>query len=421
MNQRLQHTPEGLRDLHSVEASIKRELQSRIMMVFHRYGFKDVETPTFEYIDIFNHDRGTIDIKMMYKFFDRDGNILALRPDITPSIARFVSTFYSRDNNPKRICYLGNAFRNNESYQGKLKEFTQAGIELIGNDSADADAEVIALVINCFLAVGLKDFQIDIGQAGFLKGILEEAGLSSEYEEELRKLIDEKNYIAIEELLNSLEMEEQYKGLLLDLPKLFGDVKVLEKAKNLTTNRKAIEAINRLEEIYNILCDYEVEKYVTFDLGTVSHLHYYTGIVFKGFTYGTGVSIVDGGRYNELLGRFGKQSAAVGFAIEVDELMNAIERQQIDIPISRVDTLLLYNKESRKIALKLGEKMRMDGMNVEVGLLENVLSDNIEYGKTNNIGGIMSFISSDEVKLINLESNEEIIISVDELMQKGDK
>lgn len=421
MNDRLLHTPEGLRDIHSNETSKKNELQKRIMAVFHRYGFKDVQTPTFEYIDIFNHDRGTVDIKMMYKFFDRDGNILALRPDITPSIARFVATFYNHEDTPKRICYLGNAFRNNESYQGKLREFTQAGIELIGIDSADSDAEIIALVINSFLSAGLKEFQIDIGQAGFFKGLLEEAGLKSEYEEELRELIDQKNYIAVEELLDSLDLNEQYKQILLDLPKLFGDVNVIKKAKQLTTNENALSALNRLEEVYKILCDYEVEKYVTFDLGMVSHLNYYTGIVFRGFTYGTGVSIVDGGRYNTLLSQFGKDTPAVGFAIEIDELMNAIERQQIDIPFNRTDTLLIYNKESRKIAVKIAEQMRMDGMNVEIGILDRDINKNIEYGKKYGIGGIMNFISDKEVQLVNLETDEKVMISVEELMQKGDE
>jgi ATP phosphoribosyltransferase regulatory subunit len=415
MNDRLLHTPEGLRDIHCTETSKKNELQKRIMSVFHRYGFKDVQTPTFEYIDIFNHDRGTVDIKMMYKFYDRDGNILALRPDITPSIARFVATFYNHEDTPKRICYLGNAFRNNESYQGKLREFTQAGIELIGVDSSDADAEIIAIIINSLLSTGLKNFKIDIGQAGFFTGLLEEVGLKSEHEEELRKLTDEKNYIAVEELLNSLEIAEEYKRALLDLPKLFGEVSVIEKARKMTTNIHALEALDKLEEVYKILCEYEVEKYVSFDLGMVTHLNYYTGIVFRGYTYGTGVSIVDGGRYNTLLSQFGKDTPAIGFGIEIDELMNAIERQQIDVSIDRIDTLLIYNKASRSIAIKIGEQMRMQGMNVELGLLANNIQDNISYGKRYGIGGIMNFVTDKEVELTNLETEEVVKISVDEL------
>ncbi|PKM53973.1 ATP phosphoribosyltransferase regulatory subunit [Petrocella atlantisensis] len=409
------HTPEGVRDIHCNEALKKHEIQRRIMAVFHHYGFLDVQTPTFEYIDVFSHDSGTIDIKNMYKFFDSDGNILVMRPDITPSVARMMATGYHHENTPKRFCYLGNAFRNIESYQLKLREFTQAGVELIGIDSEDADAEIIAIVIQSLLAVGLKDFQIDIGQAGFFKGLLEEAGLDSKYEEELRMLIDQKNYIAVEELLDSLELDQAHKKVLLDLPKFFGDVKVIEQAKSTTMNKKALAALDRLERIYNILCDYKVEQYISFDLGMVSQINYYTGIVFRGYTFGTGVSIVDGGRYDTLLQEFGHSAPAVGFAIIVDEVMNSIERQHIEIDVPSTDTLLLYNLKSRTMAISIADRMRREGMRIEIGMLDRDLEENIAYGKKNHIGGIMNFLSLDEVELVNLETEERNTVDVKSL------
>lgn len=421
MVDRLLHTPEGVRDIHCEETSNKIELQNRIQSVFHRYGFKDIQTPTFEYYDVFNHERGTVDIREMYKFFDRDGNILALRPDITPSIARFVATFYKNYNNPMRICYVGNTFRNRESYQGKLREITQAGAEFIGPNSADADAEIIALVINSLNIAGLEDFQIDIGQAGFFKGIVEEAGLNSNEEEEIRKLIDEKNFIAVEELLTELDMSEESKKVFLDLPKLFGSVEVLEQARKLTTNKKAIEAIDRLEKVYEILCDYGAQKFISFDLGLVNELNYYTGITFRGYTYGTGVSIVDGGRYDTLLKQFGKDTPAVGFAILIDELMMAMERQKLTLPVLETDTLILYTEDSRRIAIRIAEEYRSEGMNVETELIDNTMDEIIKYGKERNIGGIMNFVDSKNVELINLETLDKTKVSVEELLKEGDK
>ena len=417
MNDKLLHTPEGVRDIHFQEAQKKDAIQRKIMTVFHRYGFQDVQTPTFEYIDVFNNKFSTIDMKDLYKFFDREGNILVLRPDITPSIARLVATNYNHENTPKRFCYMGNTFRNSESYQLKLKEFTQAGVELVGVDNVDADAEILALVIHSLMASDLEDFQIDIGQAGFIKGLLEEAGLDPAFEEELKKLIDEKNYIAVEELLFDLELEEVKKQQLLDLPKMFGDVSIIDKAREMTTSQTAHEALDRLADIYSILCDYGVEKYVSFDLGMVSQINYYTGIIFRGYTFGTGVSIVDGGRYDTLIDEYGFNAPAVGFAIVIDEVMNSLERQSIEVATEKKDTLLLYKADSRKMAIQVAHRMRADGMNIEIGMLDLDLEANIAYGKKENVGGILNFISAEEVELINLETEEKQTLDVKSLLE----
>ncbi len=417
MNDRLLHIPEGVRDLYTLEASKKIELENRISSVFNSYGYKPVQTPTFEFIDIFSKEMGTVDIKMMYKFFDRDGNILALRPDITPSIARFVASSFEKDSMPNRICYLGNTYRNNESYQGKLREVTQGGVELIGIDSPDADAEIIAVLVNSLLVSGLEEFQIDIGLASFFKAIIEEAGIDSSYEEELRRFIDEKNYIAIEEILLSLNMDEEHKQALLDLPKMFGSIDIIEKAKLMTKSSKALMALDRLEKIYSVLKDYGVENYISIDLGMVSQINYYTGIVFRAYTYGTGVAIADGGRYDGLLGHFGYDTPAVGFAIIIDELMASILRKDIDIPAQEIHTLLLYNDASRKIAIQIAESMRSQDMNIEIGMLDKAVEENIIYGKKQRIGGIMNFISGEQVELINLITDEKTILAVSDLFE----
>lgn len=420
MNYRLLHTPEGVRDIYVDEASRKNELQNRIMSILYSYGFKNVQTPTFEYIDVFHHDQGTVDSNRMYKFSDRDGNLLALRPDITPSIARFAATSFEEKPLYQRLCYLGNTFRNNEALQGKLREFTQAGVEFIGNDSPDADAEMIAILVNCLLVSGLTSFQIEIGQAGFFKALVEDSGLSRKNEDELRGLIDEKNYISLEELIKDLKIDERNKAALLDLPKLFGTIDVIEKARKMTDSEKALKELERIEQVYEILKDYGIDKYISVDLGMVSSLNYYTGIVFRAYTFGTGASIADGGRYNSLIQQFGKDAPSVGFAIIIDGLMTALERQGIKLPIEEIHTLLLYNPSSRKIAIGISESMRAQEMNIEVGLLQKTIEENIDYGKKRNIGGIMNFISEDEVQLINLTTDERQLIPVSELFEEDD-
>ncbi|HHW67244.1 MAG TPA: ATP phosphoribosyltransferase regulatory subunit [Epulopiscium sp.] len=415
------HTPEGVRDLLPRECAKKIEIERRIESVFNRYGYYNVQTPTFEYYDVFSEDNGKIQQKHMYKFFDREGAILALRPDMTPPIARMAATTLKDESKPIRLCYIDKAFRYNESYQGKTREFSQAGVELLGMNSDEADAEVIALAVNSLSAAGLNEFQIDLGQIDFFKGVLEEAGLSAEEEEEIRQLIENKDFIGVEEFIEQFPIASDLKQLFLDLSKLCGSIDVIEKTKNLTNNSRSKEALEKLKRVYEILCDYGVEKYISFDLGMVSRSNYYTGIIFRGYTYGTGFTILEGGRYDGLVGEFGRDCPAVGFGITVEQLMNAINRQKIEIPVWKVDTLLVYEPKGRKQALMTGDLLRSQGMYIENSLIHEDIEQNKKYARSKNIGGILYFEDDQNVQLINLMTNQTIRTTVEELIQKADK
>ena len=188
MEQKL-HTPEGVRDIYSRECEIKLTLQKKLNQVLHLYGYRDIQTPTFEYYDVFREEIGSTSTQELYKFFDREGNILALRPDITPSVARAAATLFDTEDFPLRFCYVGNTFINHTSYRGKLKENTQFGAELIGLDSVEADAEMIAMVADALKKTGLEEFQISIGHVDFLQSILSAAELDEETVERIRELI----------------------------------------------------------------------------------------------------------------------------------------------------------------------------------------------------------------------------------------
>ncbi|MBQ5473746.1 MAG: ATP phosphoribosyltransferase regulatory subunit, partial [Lachnospiraceae bacterium] len=180
MNSKLLHTPVGVRDIYGTEYEQKLLVMDRIHDIFKSYGYSDIQTPTFEFFDIFNKERGSVASKNMYKFFDREGNTLVLRPDMTPSIARAAAKYYMDEQFPMRFCYSGNAFINDSEYQGKLKEFTQVGAELLGDTTSDADAEVIVMVIESLIAAGLTEFQIEVGHPEYFKGIVEELNLEEE-------------------------------------------------------------------------------------------------------------------------------------------------------------------------------------------------------------------------------------------------
>lgn len=403
MMDKLLHTPEGVRDIYNSECETKMSLERNLKSRIHRYGFRDIQTPTFEFFDIFSKERGTVPSKDMYKFFDREGNTLALRPDITPSIARCVAKYYKEESMPIRLCYCGSTFINNSSYQGKLKETTQLGAELINDASVEADAEMIVLTVECLKLSGLEEFQIEIGQADFFKGLVEEATLKDDEVEQLRVLIENKNLFGVEELISEKQIEEPVKKVFLQLTELFGSIEIVSSIKSIIKNQRAIKAIERLEQLYDLLKAYGVEKYISFDLGMLSKYNYYTGIIFRAYTNGTGDAVITGGRYDTLVSQFGKDAPAIGMAVLVDQLLTALSRQKLIPKLEPTNTLIVYKKELRNTAIALTQHFRSEDMNIELLLEEKEIEINtyIEYANRSSIGGILYLAKPNEVLVIN--------------------
>ena len=368
MENRLLHTPEGVRDIYSSECEKKQIIEEKLFHVLKQYGYQAIETPTFEYFDVFSREVGTTASKELFKFFDREGNTLVMRPDFTPSIARSAAKYYHDESMPIRFGYMGNTFINHMSLQGRLKETTQLGAELIGDDSVNADAEIVALMIRCLKTAGLKEFQVSIGHMDFFRGLIEEANLDEDTELKLRELISNKNHFGIEELLGEHNIKKEVCQALGKIPELFGSIDMLQEAKALAGNEKSKKALERLEAVYEALKVYGVEDYIAFDLGMLSKYKYYTGVIFKAYTYGVGEALITGGRYDGLLKHFGKDAAAIGCVLIVNQLLAALSRQKIEIKTCKDTILLVYETGMADKAVKEAEKLREQGK--KVALLE---------------------------------------------------
>lgn len=375
MENRLLHTPEGVRDIYGEEYLKKLYLQDTLHQQIKSYGYMDIMTPTFEFFDVFSKEIGTTPSKELYKFFDKENNTLVLRPDFTPSVARAAAKYFMEEEQPIRLSYLGNTFTNRSDLQGKLKEVTQIGAECIGDGSVEADAEMISIVIESLLKAGLQDFQVSIGEVEYFKGICESAGIGEATELELREQISNKNYFGTEEILDDCNLDNTTRERIMKVTELFGTVEILKQAEQNAGNERSICAVSRLKALYEMLVCYGIEKYVTFDLGMLSKYHYYTGIIFRAYTFGTGDAVVKGGRYDGLLRKFGKDSPAIGFVIVIDQLMSAMLRQKIDMPTEGNYVPLLYTQDSVKEAIAFAKKMRADGYDVE--LIQKKESSNI--------------------------------------------
>ena len=407
--EKLLHTPEGVRDIYNVECGKKLALENRLKKTLHLFGYHDIQTPTFEYFDVFRKEIGTIPSKDLYKFFDKEGNTLVLRPDITPSIARVAATLFGEEDLPIRLCYTGNTIINHSNNQGRLREVTQKGAELIGDESVEAADQMLAMVIESMQAIGLKEFQLSVGHLGFFQSLIEDAALDEEARERVVELINNRNYFGVEEYLDSIMVKRSSKEAFAALGNLVGGVEVLAKAKNIAPNSSGIMAVKRLEKIYDILALYGVEKFVTFDLSMTGNYGYYTGIIFRGYTFGTGDAVVKGGRYDHLLEKFGKTSASIGFAIVIDELMNALIRQKIRIVYTRKNAIILYDESRARDAIRLAKDFRAKAKNTELikKSPEKGLEDYIRFGKEYYAGSLVYIKKSGEITIVKLVTGEQ--------------
>ena len=400
MKKKLLHTPEGVRDIYNEECEKKSYLENVIHDTFKSYGYADIQTPTFEFFDIYSKESGSVPSNNMYKFFDREGYTMVLRPDMTPAVARAVSKYYMDETMPVRFCYKGNTFINHAEHQGKLKEITQIGAELIGDNKSDADAEVIAMTIDSLIKCGLKEFQIEIGHVDYFHGLMEAAGLDEDEIENLMTLLENKNFFGVDELITSSNIPDAVKEVFDRLPELTGSIDVITKARALYTNEMMNQALDRMEKLYEILSFYGLEKYISFDLGTIADFDYYTGTIFRGYTYGTGNPIAKGGRYDNLLKRYGKNSPSTGFAIDLDQLLIVLNRQKIAINASKPKTLILYDENVKAKAINAAKDLRAKSIQVVSMRKSSKMSmeDYETYCKDNNFNSLILITANDVVR-----------------------
>ena len=248
------------------------------------------------------------------------------------------------------------------------------------------------MVTECLLAAGLKDFQISVGHADFFRGLVEAAGINEEEEAELRSLISNKNFFGVEEFAETLDLSEDLKQLFHMLGSLNVAFDDLKRAKELAASYpRILAAIHNLEELHKVLEVYDINRYISFELGIISDYQYYTGIIFSGYTFGSGEAIVKGGRYDKLLTYYGKNSASIGFAVVVDQLMAALSRQKINIPVEKDAMLIVYSKEKQKEAILMAKKERADHIPVEIILRDEDKSeeDYNNYAKRNRISKVI--------------------------------
>lgn len=355
--------PEGTRDLVPKEYKIKKGLQKNIEEIFEKWGYREVVTPTIEFYQTFNSIFENIKEEEVYKFFDYKGKILILRPDMTIPIARIVASKFKDMKEPLRFRYSSNVFRMNESLVGKRNEYTDCGVELIGASGINSDLEVLVTALDVMQVVKGNNTKLEIGNINFFNSAIEDLDLDDEKKSKLAELIDKKSMKELYEFLDSIDINQSYRKFFKELPWLFGDREVLKLAKTYCFNDKLIKSIKYLEKLAELLKQLGYEKEISFDLGMVQKLNYYTGITFRGFVEGVGMAVLSGGRYDSLIGNFGDDRAAIGFSINIDNLMDTMDKNNYkNEEIYKVN----YGDENVVEAFYKAKQLRKSGHIVEM-------------------------------------------------------
>lgn len=310
--------PKGLRDLLPDEVKIKRNIERQAISLFTQYGYEEVITPAFEFLEVVESGAGSNIREELFLFMDREGGIVSLRPEMTVSIARLAATHLQDEPLPKRLYYLGNVFRHVQPQKARYREFWQLGIELLGGRGPIADAEVINIACRTLQAIGLQDFKISLNHIGIFNSLLNESGWGYEDQAVIRKLVEDKDLVELSRVLESLAIDDYLKETIARLPVAHGSPEILQSLPFLQKSSGTSQAVTDLLKTYEALKAYGIIDHIVIDMGVLRGLDYYTGIVFEGYSPDLGYGLLGGGRYDNLIGKFGFACPATGFALGLE-------------------------------------------------------------------------------------------------------
>lgn len=414
--------PKGVTDFLPEKAGKIGYIEEKIRRVFELWGFRRIITPLLEFYDVMALGMGEDLKEKAFRFDDRQtGKLLAIPPDITPQIARIVATRMHGYPLPHRICYHGRVLRHAEIQSGRSREIFQAGVELIGLDSPEADAEMVAMAVEVLKGLGFQDFKVDIGQVEFFRGIMASSGLSVTAQKLLQEAISKKDASGVRSILEKEAVSDAVKQEISALPRLFGGREVLTEARRVVTNDRSKRALENISQVLDILDIYGVSDYLTIDLGEIRGLDYHTGLTFEGFVGGLGEPVCGGGRYDGLTARYGFPAPATGFAFNILALLSALDRRP-DVEASKTKDFLLFNlQDDRREALEIAQCLRAKGFSTARDIIRRDFDNSLAYAKRMNIlrmiviGG--DYCAEDEAYIVRVADKKGIKVKKADLFR----
>ena len=353
------------------DAARRRAIERMAQSVFHLWGYQEIIPPMFEYLDVLEKGLSRELVEKSYKFVNRsNGRVMILRPDVTPQVARMVAQLMSRQPQPIRLCYSANVFRYEDEHAGRDREILQIGAELVGPQDADADAEMIALVVEVLRSLGLRRFRIALGHVGFVQSLLEAFGLKEAKRLQIQETLASRNTTRLSHLIGQVKSAPPELGRLVQILDLLGQEEVFEKAGKLlkacaVDTRCSDQALSRLREVYQKAKQYGIGRFLMLDLAEVRGFDYYSGMVFEVFSEEVGYELGGGGRYDELISRFGRGMPSTGFALHVERLQQALAPTRPEVSGVQAEILLIdCCLEESGAGIRLMQALRQQGRSV---------------------------------------------------------
>ena len=375
--------PAGVRDYLPHVVDKLRRIEHKVLECMSSWGYRQIITPSMEYYDTVGVASSTSDRKL-FKLLNNRGTTLVLRSDMTAPIARVVSSMLKDEKLPLRLSYHANVFRAIEEEAGREAEFFQTGVELVGDDSPEADAEVVALAISSLQAAGVTSFKIAMGHVGFLNGLLGEIIPGEvDLQEELKAVLLKRDYVGYREKIEGLSLSSEQKERLESILRLRGGKEIGERAESLISSEEARNSVQHLCAVWEVLEAYGVSEHVLIDLTMLGDFSYYTGMTFEGYASELGFPVCSGGRYDKLLKQFGKDIPATGFAIKTNRIIDGVQGIRAEQPLP---VLIEYTKEHRVEALSQALQLRTEGRTVVTRLMQRV-EDRYHQGVDTNEQG----------------------------------
>lgn len=387
-------TPEGTQDFLFAECAVRRSIEQKIEAIWQSRGYTEVITPVVEFFDVFNQQESAFPQEQMYKLVDSKGRLLVIRPDSTMPIARMVATRLREEALPLRLYYNQCIYLNSPLLKGRSNQIAQTGIELIGSSSRLADLEVISAAIDVLDACAVNTFSLELGDIGIFKELMRQLKADAATEEQIRLFIEEKNYPALADLLDTIGDNEVTRALK-KLPRLFGGAEVFEKAATLFTDPKITALLDNLRTVYADAAALCSTGCVTVDLGMVGRTDYYTGIILKGYLSGCGDAVLSGGRYDKLLAAYGYDVPATGFAVHIDAVSGLHAKLGKAAAARHCDVLVFAPEGCATQAIRKAQELRAQGKIVELALQETLEAAR-EYAKENAIATVVVADTNEE-------------------------
>jgi ATP phosphoribosyltransferase regulatory subunit len=407
--------PQGVRDFPPERAEEIKKVEELLLEEFYRWGYRSVITPLFEFLETISAGLGDDLRDKVLKFVDPStGDVVALRPDITPQVGRIVATQLRDYNEPLRLCYNGRVVRFEEKGSGKEREVFQVGCELIGSSHPEADAEIIALSVKSLGKVGIKKTVLDIGHNGLLRTLLAKTGNARKDIEEALKKKDQEE---LSKATGQTPVPAGIRDTVLALSELYGGRDILHKARKI----KGLERyVAELENVLSVVDEFQLNCEINIDLGEIRGFNYYTGVTFEVLSAYTSSPLLRGGRYDELIGKYGYDSAATGFAVDVESVLG-VTRTHLEN--NQIHFVVIPRKLSlRREAIRLAEWLRSSGFKVVLDLNadSNLRKFRIKDNHASNSYGVIFLETAKKIKLVESRSGvSKEFSNLEELLKGG--